>query len=120
MRVHLVDGTYELFRHHFAVPSHLDNDGIEVAAVRGVMGSLLMMLEQGATHVGVATDQVIESFRNELWAGYKTGAGVAPDLMTQCPILEDALVALGVAVWPMLELEADDAMASAAAVAQAD
>ena len=120
MQVHLVDGTYELFRHHFAVPSHLDHDGIEVAAVRGVMGSLLMMLEQGATHVGVATDQVIESFRNDLWAGYKTGAGVPPELMTQFPLLEDALVALGVAVWPMVELEADDAMASAAAVAQAD
>jgi 5'-3' exonuclease len=120
MQVHLVDGTYELFRHHFAVPSHLDNDGIEVAAVRGVMGSVLMMLEQGATHVGVATDQVIESFRNALWAGYKTGVGVPPELMTQFPLLEDALVALGVAVWPMLELEADDAMASAAAVARAD
>ena len=116
MQVHLVDGTYELFRHHFAVPSHLDDDGIEVAAVRGVMGSLLMMLEQGATHVGVATDQVIESFRNDLWPGYKTSAGVPPELLVQFPILEDALVALGVAVWPMLELEADDAMASAAAV----
>ena len=120
MQVHLVDGTYELFSHHFAVPSHLDDDGIEVAAVRGVMGSLLMMLEQGATHVGVATDQVIESFRNALWPGYKTGAGVPPELMVQFPILEDALVALGVAVWPMLELEADDAMASAAAVARVD
>jgi 5'-3' exonuclease len=120
MQVHLVDGTYELFRHHFAVPSHLDGDGIEVAAVRGVMGSLLMMLEQGATHVGVATDQVIESFRNALWPGYKTSAGVPPELLVQFPILEDALVALGVAVWPMLELEADDAMASAAAVARVD
>jgi 5'-3' exonuclease len=120
MEVHLVDGTYELFRHHFAVPSHLDDDGVEVAAVRGVMGSLLMMLEEGATHVGVATDHVIESFRNDLWAGYKTGAGVAPELMTQFPLLEDALRALGVAVWPMVDLEADDAMASAAAVARED
>jgi 5'-3' exonuclease len=120
MQVHLVDGTYELFRHHFAVPSHLDDDGMEVAAVRGVMGSILMMLEQGATHVGVATDQVIESFRNALWPGYKTSAGMPPELMAQFPLLEDALRALGVAVWPMLELEADDAMASAAAVARAD
>jgi 5'-3' exonuclease len=120
MQVHLVDGTYELFRHHFAVPSHLDDEGMEVAAVRGVMGSVLMMLEQGATHVGVATDQVIESFRNALWPGYKTSAGMPPELLAQFPLLEDALRALGVAVWPMLELEADDAMASAAAVARAD
>jgi 5'-3' exonuclease len=118
--VHLVDGTYELFRHHFAVPSHLDDDGTEVAAVRGVLGSVLMMLEQGATHVGVATDHVIESFRNDLWAGYKTSAGMPPELLAQFPLLEDALAALGVAVWPMVELEADDAMASAAAVARAD
>ena len=120
MQVHLVDGTYELFRHHVAVPSHLDHDGMEVAAVRGVMGSVLMMLEQGATHVGVATDQVIESFRNALWPGYKTSAGMPPELLAQFPVLEDALRALGVAVWPMLELEADDAMASAAAVARMD
>ena len=120
MQVHLVDGTYELFRHHFGVPSHLDPDGVEVAAARGVVGSMLMMLEQGATHVGVATDQVIESFRNELWPGYKTSAGVPPELLTQFPLVEDALVALGVAVWPMVDLEADDAMASAAAVAASD
>jgi 5'-3' exonuclease len=120
VRVHLVDGTYELFRHHFAVPSHLDDDGIEVAAVRGVLGSVLGMLEQGATHVGVATDHVIESFRNELWAGYKTSAGMPPELLAQFPLLEEALVALGVAVWPMVELEADDALASAAEIARND
>jgi 5'-3' exonuclease len=120
IQVHLVDGTYELFRHHFGAPSHVDPDGIEVAAARGVVGSMLMLLEQGATHVGVATDQVIESFRNDLWPGYKTSAGVPPELLAQFPLLENALAALGVAVWPMLELEADDAMASAAAVATAD
>lgn len=120
LRVHVVDGTYELFRHHFAVPSHLDDHGIEVAAVRGVLGSILGLLEQGATHVGVATDHVIDSFRNRLWPGYKTGAGIPPELLGQFPLLEDALGALGVTVWPMVELEADDAMASAAAVASAD
>ena len=120
MHVHLVDGTYELFRHHFAVPSHLDDDGVEVAAVRGVLGSVLMMLEQGATHVGVATDHVIESFRNDLWGGYKSSEGVPPELLTQFPLLEDGLRALGVTVWPMVDLEADDAMASAASVARAD
>jgi len=120
VRVHLVDGTYELFRHHFAVPSHLDGDGVEVAAVRGVLGSVLGMLEQGATHLGVATDHVIESFRNDLWGGYKTSAGMPPELLAQFPLLEDALVALGVAVWPMVELEADDALASAASVARND
>src|SRR5690242_4492836 len=99
MDVHLVDGTYELFRHHFAVPSHVDPSGMEVAAVRGVVGSMLMLLEQGATHVGVATDQVIESFRNDLWAGYKTSAGMEPLLLAQFPLLEDALRALGVTVW---------------------
>ena len=113
--VHLVDGTYELFRHHFGVPSHLDPDGMEVAAVRGVLGSVLMMLEQGATHVGVATDHVIESFRNDLWAGYKTSEGMPPELLAQFPLLEEALDALGVAVWPMVDVEADDALASAAA-----
>jgi 5'-3' exonuclease len=120
MQVHLVDGTYELFRHHFGVPSHLDRNGIEVAAVRGVLGSVVSMLEQGATHVGVATDHVIESFRNDLWVGYKTSAGVPPELLAQFPLLEDALGALGVAVWPMVDLEADDAMASAATVARRD
>ncbi|MFI5054740.1 MAG: flap endonuclease, partial [Acidimicrobiia bacterium] len=120
MQVHLVDGTYELFRHHFAVPSHLDADGIEVAAVRGVLGSVLGMLEQGATHVGVATDHVVESFRNDLWIGYKTSAGMEPELLAQFPLLEDGLRALGVTVWPMVELEADDALASAARVARDD
>jgi 5'-3' exonuclease len=120
MRVHLVDGTYELFRHHFAVPSHLDDDGMEVAAVRGVMGSVLGMLEQGATHIGVATDHVVESFRNDLWIDYKTSAGMDPELLAQFPLLEDALMALGVTVWAMVELEADDALASAAKVAAED
>lgn len=120
MQVHLVDGTYELFRHHFAVPSHVDPDGIEVAATRGVVGSLLMMLEGGATHVGVATDHVVESFRNGLYDGYKTSAGMDPELLTQFPLLEDALRALGVAVWAMVDVEADDALASAAAVGAAD
>ena len=104
MEVHLVDGTYELFRHHFAVPSHLDPDGMEVAAARGVLGSVLMMLEQGATHVGVATDHVVESFRNDLWLGYKTSEGMDPELLAQFPLLEDGLRALGVTVWPMVEL----------------
>ncbi len=120
MQVHLVDGTYELFRHHFGVPSHLDPDGMEVAAVRGVRGSVLTLLEQGATHVGVATDHVIESFRNDLWPTYKTSEGMPPELLAQFPLLEEALDALGVVVWPMVDLEADDALASAAAVAVAD
>jgi 5'-3' exonuclease len=120
MRVHLVDGTYELFRHHFAVPAHVDPDGIEVAATRGVVGSVLTMLEEGATHLGVATDHIVESFRNELWDGYKTSEGMDPELLDQFPIVEDALCALGVAVWAMVELEADDGLASAAAVAAAD
>lgn len=120
LQVHLVDGTYELFRHHFAVPSHLDDDGVEVAAVRGVVGSVLGMLEGGATHVGVATDHVIESFRNDLWDGYKTSGGMPGELLAQFPILEDALDALGVAVWPMVELEADDGLASAVVVATGD
>jgi 5'-3' exonuclease len=120
MDVHLVDGTYELFRHHFAVPSHLDPAGMEVAAVRGVVGSMLAMLEQGATHVGVATDHVIESFRNDLWPGYKTSAGMEPVLLAQFALLEDALRALGVVVWAMVEYEADDALASAAAVGRDD
>jgi 5'-3' exonuclease len=120
MQVHLVDGTYELFRHHFAVPSHLDPDGIEVAATRGVVGSMLMMLEEGATHVGVATDHVVESFRNDLYDGYKTSEGMDPELLTQFPLLEDALRALGVAVFAMVDVEADDGLASAARVASED
>jgi 5'-3' exonuclease len=118
--VHLVDGTYELFRHHFAVPSHLDPGGMEVAAVRGVLGTVMGMLEQGATHVGVATDHVIESFRNDLWIGYKTSAGMDPELLAQFPLLEDGLRALGVTVWAMVELEADDGLASAARLARDD
>jgi len=120
MQVHLVDGTYELFRHYFAVPEHLDPDGVDVGATRGVVGSVLQLLEDGATHVGVATDHIVESFRNDLWAGYKTGAGVEPTLLAQFPLVEDALRALGVAVWAEVELEADDALASAAAVASDD
>lgn len=120
MRVHLVDGTYELFRHFFGAPPHRNAAGQEVAAVRGVVSSVLQLLGDGATHVGVATDHVIESFRNELWAGYKTGEGVDPDLWSQAWPLEDALVALGVTVWAMERGEADDALASAAAVAADD
>jgi 5'-3' exonuclease len=120
MKVHLVDGTYELFRHFFGAPPHRTADGQEVAAVRGVVGSVLQLLGEGATHVGVATDHVIESFRNDLWPGYKTGEGVDPDLWSQAWPLETALSALGVLVWPMVELEADDALASGAAVADDD
>ena len=120
MKVHLVDGTYELFRHFFGAPPHRNAAGDEVAAVRGVLGSVLQLLTDGATHVGVATDHVIESFRNELWPGYKTGEGVDPDLWSQAWPLEEALAALGVVVWPMVDLEADDALASAAAVAADD
>jgi 5'-3' exonuclease len=120
MRIHLIDGTYELFRHFYAVPSARDEEGREVAATRGVVGSVLGMINRGATHVGVATDHVIESFRNRLWAGYKTGAGIDPDLLSQFGLLEDALSALGVTVWPMVEYEADDALAAAAVRAAAD
>lgn len=120
MNVHLVDGTYELFRHHFALPSYVDADGLEVAATRGVLGSLVGLLEEGATHVGVATDHVVESFRNSLYEGYKTGEEMDPELGAQFPLLEEVLVAAGFAVFPMVEFEADDAMGSAAAVAAAD
>ena len=120
MNVHLIDGTYELFRHFYAVPSARDEEGREVGAVRGVVGSVLGMINRGATHVGVATDHVIESFRNAMWPGYKTGAGIDPDLLSQFVPLEDALRALGVAVWPMIEYEADDALAAAAVKAAAD
>ncbi len=120
IQVHLIDGTYELFRHFFAVPSHINDDGREVAAVRGVLSSVLGLLTDGATHVGVATDHVIESFRNDMWPGYKTSAGVDPSLLGQFDLLEIALYAMGVTVWPMVALEADDALASAAAVAAAD
>jgi 5'-3' exonuclease len=120
MDVHLIDGTYELFRHFFAVPAARDVNGQEVGAVRGVLASVLSMIERGATHLGVATDHVVESFRNDLYSGYKTSEGVAPELLSQFPILEEALVAMGVVVWPMVEFEADDALASAAAKAVLD
>ncbi len=117
VNVHLVDGTYELFRHHFAVPPSQAANGTQIAAVRGVLGSLLTMLEEGATHMGVATDHAIASFRNDLWPGYKTGEGTEPELLAQFPILEDGLRALGIVVWAMDDFEADDALASAAAKA---
>jgi len=118
--VHLVDGTYELFRHYFALPSARDQSGCEVAAVRGVLASVLGMIKDGATHIAVATDHIIESFRNELWPGYKTGAGIEPDLLAQFSLLEDTLAAAGVVVWPMVEFEADDALAAAAMAAARD
>jgi 5'-3' exonuclease len=118
--IHVVDGTYELFRHYYALPSARDADGREVAAVRGVLASIHGMLRNGATHVGVATDHVIESFRNGLWPGYKNGEGIEPNLLAQFPLLEEALVAAGIVVWPMVEFEADDALAAAAAAAAAD
>ena len=120
MNVHLIDGTYELFRHYHALPSAKDAQGMEVAAVRGVVTSILNMVNEGATHLGVATDHVIESFRNDLWPGYKTGEGIDPDLLAQFPLLEEALIALGVAVWPMVDFEADDALAAAASKAADD
>jgi 5'-3' exonuclease len=121
LTVHLIDGTYELFRHFFALPSAKDDQGREVAAIRGVVNSVLGMIRSGeATHIGVATDHVIESFRNGLWRGYKTSAGVPRELMSQFHPLEDALAALGIVVWPMIEYEADDALASAARLAAAD
>jgi 5'-3' exonuclease len=120
VNVHVIDGTYELFRHYYAVPHARDRDGVEVGATRAVVGSIFRMINDGATHVGVATDHVIESFRNRLWPGYKTGEGIDPDLYSQFPVLEEALTALGVAVWPMVEYEADDALAAAAERAAAD
>ena len=120
MDVYLLDGTYELFRHHFGQPSRLSSDGEEIAATRGVVSTALAMFEAGVTHLGVATDHVVESFRNELWPGYKTSEGMPPELLAQFPLVEEALVALGVVLWPMTELEADDALASAAAVADDD
>jgi 5'-3' exonuclease len=120
LEVHLIDGTYELFRHYHALPSMRDSNGQEVAAVRGVLTSVLGMIEKGATHLGVATDHVIESFRNKLWAAYKTGEGIEPDLWAQFPLLEEALSALGVVIWPMVEFEADDALAAAAFAAEKD
>ena len=120
MDVHLIDGTYELFRHYYALPSARDRDGREVAAVRGVLASVLGMIHGGATHVAVATDHVIESFRNDLWPGYKTGEGIEPDLRAQFELLEEVLSVAGVVVWPMVEFEADDALAAAAVTAARD
>ena len=116
MIVHLIDGTYELFRHFYGIRRFKKSDP-PFGAVAGVLGTVVRMLEEGATHVGVATDHIIESFRNELWPGYKTGAGVERALLAQFHPLEDALTAMGVAVWPMVEFEADDALASAAHLA---
>jgi 5'-3' exonuclease len=120
MEVHLIDGTYELFRHYYALPKVRDSTGREVAAVRGVTASLIGMLGSGVTHIAVATDHVIESFRNDLWPGYKTGEGIEPELLAQFPLLEEALAALGIVVWPMVEFEADDALAAAAFAAAND
>ena len=120
MQIHLVDGTYELFRHYYALPSAKDSAGREVAAVRGVLTSLLGMLNGGVSHLAVATDHVIESFRNELWPEYKTGEGIDPPLLAQFSLLEEELSAAGIVVWPMIEFEADDALASAAAFAELD
>ena len=120
MDVHLIDGTYELFRHFFALPASADVKGQEIGAVRGVVTSVLSMIEGGATHLGVATDHVVESFRNDLFPGYKTSEGVAPELLSQFPILEEVLEAMGVMVWPMVYFEADDALASAASKAAKD
>jgi 5'-3' exonuclease len=118
--IYLIDGTYELFRHYYALPHARDSDGREVAAVRGVLASVLGMIKGGATHVAVATDHVIESFRNGLWPDYKTSEGVEPDLLAQFPLLEDVLSAAGIVVWPMVEFEADDALAAAAVLADRD
>lgn len=120
MIVHLIDGTYELFRHYYALPSARDRDGREVAAVRGVVASVLGMVGEGATHIAVATDHVVESFRNALWSDYKTSEGVPADLMSQFLLLEEVLVAAGIVVWPMVEFEADDALAAGAVLAAQD
>ena len=120
MEVYLVDGTYELFRHFYAVPSAKDARGQEIGAVRAVLHSMLAMTREGATHIAVATDHVIESFRNKLWPEYKTGEGIDSNLLAQFPLLEEALAALGILVWPMIEYEADDALASAANAAEQD
>jgi 5'-3' exonuclease len=120
LEIYLVDGTYELFRHYYALPSARDATGREVAAVRGVLASVLGMMKAGASHIAVATDHVIESFRNELWEGYKTSEGVEPDLLAQFPVLEEVLSAAGIVVWPMVEFEADDALAAAAVAAARD
>jgi 5'-3' exonuclease len=118
--VHLIDGTYELFRHFYAMPSARDREGREVAAVRGVVHSILGMTAAGATHIAIATDHIIESFRNELWPGYKTGEGIDPNLWSQFSLLEDVLRAAGFVVWPMVQFEADDALAAGAELAAKD
>jgi 5'-3' exonuclease len=118
--IHLIDGTYELFRHFYGLRRFTKDKDRPFGAVAGVLNTALQMIEEGATHLGVATDHVIESFRNQLWSGYKTGEGIEPALLAQFHPLEDALAALGVAVWPMIDLEADDALASAAALASKD
>jgi len=120
MIVHVVDGTYELFRHFYGLRRFNKGKDRPLGAVIGVLQSVLELIEQRATHIGVATDHVIESFRNALWPGYKTGAGIEPALLAQFPLLEEALAAMGIAVWPMIELEADDALASAARIAAED
>jgi 5'-3' exonuclease len=120
MEIHLIDGTYELFRHFYALPSARDDAGREVAAVQGVLASVQGMIRGGATHIAVATDHIIESFRNSLWPGYKTGEGIEPDLLAQFDLLEETLSAAGIVVWPMIEFEADDALAAAAAIAARD
>src|ERR1041385_5628012 len=120
MEIFLIDGTYELFRHYYAVPGARDTQGREVGAVRGVLASVLGMIKGGATHIAVATDHVIESFRNQLWPGYKTSEGVDPELLAQFQLLEDVLTAAGIVVWPMVEFEADDALAAGGALAKKD
>ena len=119
MRVHLIDGTYELFRQHFGSAAH-HTAAVPYAATIGVVASTLQLVNEGATHVGVASDHVIESFRNDMWAGYKTSTGMDPELLTQIPLMEEALVSAGFTTWPMIEYEADDALGAAAAVADAD
>ena len=116
MDIYLIDGTYELFRYFYAVPSSKDASGQEIGAVRGVLGSILTMIEGGATHIGVATDHVIESFRYDLYRDYKTGEGVDPELLSQFPILEKALQSMGVVVWPMIEFEADVVLVGAVGI----
>jgi len=118
--IHLIDGTYELFRHFYGLRRFTKDKDRPFGAVVGVLNTVLQMIEEGATHLGVATDHVIESFRNELWRDYKTGEGIEPALLAQFHPLEEALAAMGIAVWPMIELEADDALASAAAIACKD
>ncbi len=120
MEIYLIDGTYELFRHFFALPSARDDRGREIGAVRGVLNSVRGIVEHDSNYLGVATDHVVESFRNDLYAGYKTGEGIAPELFSQFSILEEELVNMGVVVWPMVEFEADDALASAAVKASKD